>query len=379
MKKILVFVDWYLPGFKAGGPIRSMANMVSALKDRYQFFIVCGDTDYLEKVPYQNIESDRWIKISENESVNYISSKRLTVKHIRSIIKSADADIVYINGIYSFYFSIVPIVLSKLSKIKRIIVAPRGMLSSQAYSSKKLKKKIFLTLAKLSGFYKNISFHVTSVEEETDLQSMGFYNSKILRIPNLPPGFVQNEKQNKEKIKGELKLVSIARISPEKNTLFALQTLLKNKFEGILALDIYGTVNDKLYWKQCLEIISQLPENIEVVYKGGLSNNQVINTLQKYDFLYLPSKGENFGHSILEAFLAGCPVIISNKTPWRKLEEQGLGWDLELDMAQFADIIQRAIDLDNNEYKVLSDFTWSFSLKLKDNKELKEAYHELFR
>lgn len=378
MKRILVFVDWYLPGYKAGGPIRSMANMVSALKDSYQFFIVCRDTDYLEKVPYQDIESNQWIKISENESVHYLSSQKLTIKYIWRIIKSADTEMIYINGIYSFYFSILPLVLSKLLKIKQII-APRGMLSLQAYSSKKLKKKIFLALAKLSGFYKHLTIHVTSVEEEKDLQLVGFYNSKIVRIPNLPPNLVQNEKQNKEKIKGKLKLVSIARISPEKNTLFALQTLSKKKFEGIITLDLYGTVNDKPYWKQCVEIISRLPENIEVKYKGELNNNQVIDTLQKYDFFYLPSKGENFGHSIQESFLAGCPVIISNKTPWRNLEEKGLGWDLELDMAQFADIIQRAIDLDNNGYKVLSDFTRSFSLKLTDNKELKEAYRELFR
>jgi len=26
-KKILVFIDWYLPGYKAGGPVRSMANI----------------------------------------------------------------------------------------------------------------------------------------------------------------------------------------------------------------------------------------------------------------------------------------------------------------------------------------------------------------
>jgi hypothetical protein len=31
-KKILVFVDWYLPGYKAGGQIRSVASMVGHLK-----------------------------------------------------------------------------------------------------------------------------------------------------------------------------------------------------------------------------------------------------------------------------------------------------------------------------------------------------------
>ena len=34
-KKILVFVDWYLPGYKAGGQIRSVAAMAGHLKEAY--------------------------------------------------------------------------------------------------------------------------------------------------------------------------------------------------------------------------------------------------------------------------------------------------------------------------------------------------------
>ena len=41
--------------------------------------------------------------------------------------------------------------------------------------------------------------------------------------------------------------------------------------------------------------------------------------------------GENFGHVFLEALAAGCPLIISNKTPWLELKEKGVGWDLPID------------------------------------------------
>ena len=44
-KKILVFIDWYLPGFRAGGPIRSCANLISHLSDEFDFNIVTTDTD----------------------------------------------------------------------------------------------------------------------------------------------------------------------------------------------------------------------------------------------------------------------------------------------------------------------------------------------
>ena len=51
-KKILIFIDWYLPGYKAGGPIQSVANLVANLKEEFEFSIVTRDTDYCEKLPY---------------------------------------------------------------------------------------------------------------------------------------------------------------------------------------------------------------------------------------------------------------------------------------------------------------------------------------
>ena len=53
LKRILICMDWYEPGFKAGGPIRSVANIVNALKDEFEselwasgnyYFILAGYT-----------------------------------------------------------------------------------------------------------------------------------------------------------------------------------------------------------------------------------------------------------------------------------------------------------------------------------------------
>lgn len=35
--KILTLADYYLPGYKAGGPIRTLANMVDMLGDEFKF------------------------------------------------------------------------------------------------------------------------------------------------------------------------------------------------------------------------------------------------------------------------------------------------------------------------------------------------------
>ena len=57
---VLVFVDWYKPGYRGGGPVRSMINMVDHLGDQCHFHIVTADTDYTNTQPYPGIVPDQW-------------------------------------------------------------------------------------------------------------------------------------------------------------------------------------------------------------------------------------------------------------------------------------------------------------------------------
>jgi hypothetical protein len=45
---ILILNEYYLPGYKAGGPIRSISNLVSWLGDDFNFKIITTDRDYLD-------------------------------------------------------------------------------------------------------------------------------------------------------------------------------------------------------------------------------------------------------------------------------------------------------------------------------------------
>jgi len=46
--------------------------------------------------------------------------------------------------------------------------------------------------------------------------------------------------------------------------------------------------------------------------------------------MLMPSLTENFSYTVLESLQAGIPVLISDQTPWRDLEAQGIGWDFSL-------------------------------------------------
>lgn len=377
-RKILIFIDWFLPGYKAGGPIRSVANLCTHLSDEFEFLIVTRNSDYLEKSSYPNIKANQWVNFSKNIKVYYFSKEQLSIKSLRKLVSGLNYDIAYINGIYSFYFSLLPVFLLKKTG-KKVIVASRGMLSEHSFSSKYFKKKIFIFFVNLSKFYKKVFFHVTNDQEKNEVSKLMIDSKGFLIAPNLPPKIIDKKFAKRIKKTATLKLVSIARISIEKNTLYALKTLANADYEGKIDFDLYGSIYQQGYWNKCLDIINHLPDHIKVRYKGELDNQKVVETLAKYHFSFLPSLGENFGHSILESFLVGCPVIISDQTPWKGLKEKKTGWEIPLNQEEkFIKTIQYCIDMEQEEYNQISENAYEFAKAFANNPKLIEQSRNLF-
>jgi len=146
-----------------------------------------------------------------------------------------------------------------------------------------------------------------------------------------------------------------------------------------IRLDIYGSIADKTYWEKCNKIIQVLPESVKVCYKGSVSSEDIPGILCKYDFFVLLSEGENFGHSIVEAMSAGLPVLISNLTPWKNLEKQLIGWDVD---PKNENEVQRAfnaaINMDAKSYEEFSSSAYNYAKDFNDNPEIIKQNKELF-
>ena len=81
---------------------------------------------------------------------------------------------------------------------------------------------------------------------------------------------------------------------------------------------------------------------MQAAYKGSIPPDQVFDTLSRYDLFLFPSHGENYGHVIAESISVGTRVLVSQFTPWRELQSDGLGWDLDLaHPKRFAEVIDR--------------------------------------
>ena len=73
----------------------------------------------------------------------------------------------------------------------------------------------------------------------------------------------------------------------------------------------------------------------------------------RYDLLFMPSQGENFGHTMAEALACGLPMLISDRTPWKGLEAAHAGWDVSLDdRTAFAKALQTMLEMDERDHAV---------------------------
>lgn len=370
-KNILVSIDWFLPGTNAGGPVTSMVNLVEQLEE-FNFYILTSDTDYCAAAPYPTISANEWVTHAEHVSVYYFSAKELNKTNMQAVMESVDTDTIYINGIFSKYFSRWPLQIANKLNL-RTIVASRGMLSPHGLAVKALKKKLFLQLVNTKNTYKNIHFHATNVEEKEAIQQVVKKYKHISAIPNFPRK-VEHHIQFIHKKKQQVHLISLGRIAIEKGTMVSLKAL--SKINGSVILHLYGTIYDENYWKECQAIIQQLPKEIQVDYRGALASNDVMQTLQQYHFLLLPSKGENYGHAIVESFMANRPVIISKNTPWKNLVEKQMGYDVE--ESDLSQTLQTVVDMNQDDYNAMCK---SIHANLEDVLEIaatKRKYQELF-
>jgi len=359
---ILIFCNYYLPGYKSGGGMRSIVNMIAHLKNQIDFRVVTFDHDG-DGEPYTTVNINDWNEI-EGTQVYYLSKDKIKISKLRKLIEEVHPDSIYLNSVFSI-MSIFVLTLRKLKLIPQteIMLAPEGELSEGALKLKATKKKAFIKFAKSSGLYRDLIWKTTAESEKKEAEGFKGRGGKIFVAPNLPArNFLEGyqQKLKPKKNVGEANLVFLSRFVRKKNFKWLVDNL-KN-IEGKLRIDIIGPIEDELYWVETQKSINNLPSNIKVEYKGHIENEIVQQKLFEYHFFVLPTLGENFGHVFIEALAAGCPLIISDRTPWIDLEKQGIGWDISLETPKkWQRKINHCINLDDVTFSEASKKSREFA------------------
>lgn len=375
-KSILIFIDWFLPGYKAGGPIQSIANFVNHFGTELEISIVTSNKDLGEVEPYQNVVFNAWI-VKENYRIIYLDRANQNRKQYELFFKEQQYDYVYLNSLFSVKFALLPLRVAIKSKNK-IVLAPRGMLGAGALNLKKRKKQIMLVFFKLSGIPKKIHWQATALTEVNEIKKCFGNKIHVQLAPNLSAK-MPDEAIVKVKNVGELNLFFLSRISEKKNLKAAIQYLNEVHVSYKIRFTIIGPIDELNYWNQCQEMINKLPNHITVRFLGPIPNHQIPEIIEKEHFMILPTFHENFGHVIMESFQNACPVIISNLTPWVGLADKKIGWDISLDKPKdFVKAIENAATMDGLTYNEWAKKSFFFAKELSNNKEIIAANRALF-
>ena len=232
-------------------------------------------------------------------------------------------------------------------------------------------ENLFIIFSKVIGLYNNINWHATTEYEREDIKRIYGDNIKIYVANNLPKKYIDKYDNISQKEPGRISMVFISRISPKKNLLGALK-ILKNIENIEISYDIYGPIEDREYWEKCLDIIRVMPKNVSIEYKGKLNPNEVAKTFSIYNMFFFTTFGENFVNVILEALMGGCPLLLSDQTPWRELYKEGVGADISLnDKKAFVDALEYYASLNKDSFIEVTNSVNRYLEKfLKENKDI---------
>jgi glycosyltransferase involved in cell wall biosynthesis len=385
---VLTFVDYYAPGYKAGGPINAIRNLADALADRVAFRIVTRDRDLGDTTGYDGVDTHVWHPVGAAE-VFYLPPSRLKLGALRRLVLATSHDAIYLNSFFSV-FTVRVLLLRRLGLIPRVpvLIAPRGELAASALQRRALRKRAYIRFVRLAGLVRDVVWHASSPHEERQVSRLWSASARAIAMaPELPtvlPTGPASGSRGREldprapKRPGELHVVFVARIARVKNLDGVLRALCASRSAHI-RFDIYGPVEDAAHMQECWQLISAMPERVQVRCHGPVEPERLPDILASAHAYVLASRGENFGHSIIEALAAGCPVLISDQTPWNDVEDRGAGRVIPLgNPTPWTEAFEQFAALDDDQHAALREAARAYAEAVAADPHVEHVNRRLF-
>lgn len=337
--RVLVLTPYYLPGYRGGGPIRTIAAMVAAHGRRHAFAVVTSDRDWGEPEPLP-VPTGRWVDVGAAR-VRYVAHSPGAFGTLRAAagvvrhVHRARPDVLYLNGLFPVAWSLVPAVLARARTLPRtqVLLAPRGELGAGALALKAAKKSLFLRVARAVGLYRAVTWHASTPQEATEVAAV-FPGARVLVRENettLPARAVPPPEpagplggaasaDDPAAATPPLRLLFVSRVSAKKGLDVLLRAL--RDVPAAVELDVYG---DGEALAACRGLADELPQQHVVRWHGAVPAESLDSAYRGHEALGLPTAHENFGHVIPEALARACPVLVPDTTPWTAVIAGGGG------------------------------------------------------
>ena len=330
--RVLVFVDYYLPGFKAGGPIPSVSRIIE-MADQCEFRVVTRDRDLGDSEPFSGV-TPRSLKSLGRAQVIHIRSRFKDWWWMRQEIKAWKPDAYYFNSIHSLISTLIPLMLLRLHllpKVKTVVIAPRGEFGFGALSLKSRKKSSFKPMMRWL-IPADVTWHASSPDEVDQIKSwVGSHSVSKCAFVVAPDPAIEPAEAASTGPMNQTVITFASRIDRMKGLDRA------NRIVGIVGRNteftwnIQGSVTDRKYLLEIEDQLSQMPANVKVIRNEAFNPDDSQRIFANSTAFVFPTLGENFGHVIAEALSVGCPVLLTADTPWRDLVNNGAGKIIDSD------------------------------------------------
>lgn len=333
--KILLFID----ALGAGGAQRQIVGLACLL--RQQGFVVELVTYHYMNF-YDNILQDYNIP---HISVKNAQNKKMRIFSIARYFQESKPDIVIA---YQRAPALIASIIRLFNHRFRLIVSERN--TSQEY-----------TFGEFSRFnlYRIADYVVPNSYSQRDfiIKHAPFLKKKTIVITNFvnTNEFIPSRK-NKKYFDRPIRLLTIARITPQKNILNYIKSISNVRKKGYdIFVDWYGYADQGGgYKEECLKEIQEMNLQDVFIFHDPIKN--VITEYNNCSAFVLPSKYEGMPNVICEAMSCGVPILCSNICDNAKIVEDGQNGFLfdPLDIEQIVQTIIRFCNLNSDVVSKMS-------------------------
>lgn len=350
--RVLMLSPYFLPAEQGGGSVQAVANLAHHLHEDFEFVVATRDHDLRSLEPF-DATARQTARQSSGLDIHYLPGGLAGARQLRRLLLQP-FDLIYLHSLMAPDLGLWPLLCRRwLAAVHHpLLVAPRGELMAGALAQRARTKRAYLALMRGAGLLRNAQFHATSSDEASAIQAALGRDLTVHVAADLPPPPRREAEATAQRRPGPLRVLFLSRIDPVKNLAFALRVLSGMTFE--IEFNIAGPIGNDQVWADCQALMQMLPSHIRARYLGAVAHADVAPMMASHDVFFLPTLGENHGYVIAEALAAGCPVLLSDRTPWRDLQRAGVGADLPLEQLQsFRQVLATHADMAAHEREAL--------------------------
>jgi len=256
-------------------------------------------------------------------------------------------DVVHSHGLWTY----VSIVASRVAARRNIphVLAPCGMLQEKALRRSSWKKRICRWTFQDKVLKGAACLHVKSDAEYEGVRGFGLTNP-VAVIPN-PVAFPADLdevdpdvfRRRYVALQGKKILLYLGRLHPVKGLarlVEAWASLWPRERDWHLVL---AGPDEDGYKASLVSQIESCGCQASITFTGPLNDEEKWTAYRAADLFVMPSDFENFGCAIVEAMMAGVPVVTTTGTPWKALRDQECGWWVDPSTYVLAEALAQAM------------------------------------